>query len=171
MEQLILHLIGDYVTQSDWMALNKRKDSIAALAHALMYSTPFWFLVWHCHRPVFAWWVIFATHFFIDRFGLARYVVWAKNFLSPYTRIRGFGETMDDLKKSGHIGAGPTHEAFEMSLIVEEQKRPIRWNPPWHTCTATGYDPERPAWLAVWLMIAADNTLHLAINYAALRWL
>jgi len=25
--------------------------------------------------------------------------------------------------------------------------------------------------LAVWLLIAVDNTTHLAINYAALRWL
>lgn len=34
-----------------------------------------------------------------------------------------------------------------------------------------GYHKDRPAWLAVWLMIAADNTLHLAINHLALRFL
>ena len=27
MEQLILHLTGDYLLQSDWMALNKIKNS------------------------------------------------------------------------------------------------------------------------------------------------
>lgn len=27
----------------------------------------------------------------------------------------------------------------------------------------------KPAWMSVWLMIAADNTLHLAVNRWALR--
>ena len=41
MLQLILHLIGDYLLQSDWMALNKTKCSKAAAAHAITYSLPF----------------------------------------------------------------------------------------------------------------------------------
>lgn len=167
MIQLILHLVGDYITQSHWMAQNKTKESLPALCHAIIYSLPFLLL-----RPsIIAWCVIFGTHFLIDRFRLARYLVWVKNFISPNTRIRGFGETMDDLKKSGHISAGTTYESHEMSLIIEEQKHPIRCNPPWYMCMATGYDPDIPAWLAVWLLIATDNTLHLVINYAALRWL
>lgn len=129
MIQLILHLLGDYVTQSDWMALNKRKDSVAAFAHALMYSAPFAVLAAQCKSPLISWSVIFGSHFLIDRFGLARYVVWAKNWIGP-DRPKPFAE-----------------------------------------CSATGYDPDRPAWLAVWLMIAADNTLHLAINYVTLKYL
>jgi len=128
MEQLILHLFGDYVTQSDWMATNKTKNSLAAWAHALVYSIPFLLLTQHAPNPAIAGFVIIITHFLIDRFRLARYVVWAKNFLGP-------------------------------------------GNLPWKECTATGYPPDRPAWLAVWLLIVADNTMHLAINYAALRWL
>jgi hypothetical protein len=27
-----------------------------------------------------------------------------------------------------------------------------------------------PAWLAIWLMIIADNTMHIICNAAALRW-
>jgi len=42
---------------------------------------------------------------------------------------------------------------------------------PWAECKATGYDPDRPIWLTVWLGIITDNTLHLAINYLALRYL
>lgn len=38
----------------------------------------------------------------------------------------------------------------------------------WDECKATGYPPEVPAWLAVWLMIIADNTLHLLINTGAI---
>jgi len=41
MEQLILHLTGDYLLQSDWMALNKIKNSRAAATHAFVYSIPF----------------------------------------------------------------------------------------------------------------------------------
>ncbi len=100
MEQLILHLIGDYVTQSDWMAQNKTKRTPPALAHAI-----------------------------------ARFVVFAKNCL-----LRPAAE---------------------------------RWNDPlgWEDHSGTGYHKDAPAWLAVWLLIAADNTLHLAINYCSLRWL
>lgn len=128
MIQLILHLIGDYCTQSDWMANNKTTSSDAALAHAIVYSIPFCWLAAHAPHPVWAISIIFATHFLIDRFRLARYLVFAKNFISP----------------------GPY--------------------PEWEDCRATGYPSERPAWLAVWLLIAADNTIHLAINYSALRW-
>jgi len=144
MIQLILHLIGDYVTQSDWMAQNKTKRSCPALCHAVVYSLPFLFL-----KPsLAAFAVILVTHFLIDRFRLARYVVWAKNVvLRPhyllYTRM-------------------PTAEA-------EVEAEDTRWR--WSNCSGTGYPSDAPPWLAVWLLIAADNTIHLAINYVALRWL
>lgn len=128
MEQLILHLIGDYLAQSDWMANNKTKASWPAAVHALIYSAPFWLLARFAPRPYIAFAVILLTHFLIDRFRLARFAVFAKNFIGwPF--------------------------------------------PKWEDCKATGYPSERPAWLAVWLLIVADNTLHLAINYAALRWM
>jgi hypothetical protein len=34
--------------------------------------------------------------------------------------------------------------------------------------TPTGYPEESPAWLKTWLLIAADNTLHITINHFAL---
>lgn len=42
---------------------------------------------------------------------------------------------------------------------------------PFADCAATGYPPDRPAWMATWLLIIADNVLHVLINGAALRWL
>lgn len=123
MIQLILHLIGDYVTQSDWMASNKTKRLFPAFCHATVYSLPFMAVA-----SSKALLVIWLTHMMIDRYRLARYVVFAKNFLGwPW--------------------------------------------PTWKDCRATGYHYLTPDWLAVWLMIAADNTLHLAINYASIRWL
>lgn len=125
MIQLILHLIGDYLTQSDWMAQNKTKSTWAAFCHATVYSLPFALVA-----SLNAWLVIWGTHLLIDRFRLARYVVYAKNWLAPRSH----------------------------------------WHP-WSECSATGYHKDAPPWLSVWLMIAADNTLHLAINYASITHL
>lgn len=123
MNQLILHLVGDYLTQSDWMATEKTKRTIPAAIHAAIYALPF--LLLGNWRAVLA---IALSHFVVDRFRLARYVVFAKNFMGwPFPR--------------------------------------------WSDCKATGYPSERPAWMTVWLMIAADNTIHLACNFAALLYL
>lgn len=124
-DQLSAHAIGDYVLQSDWMANEKTKQSLAAACHAICYSLAF--LIF---RPSYgAFMVILGTHFVIDRWRLARYVVYAKNFLSP---------------------------------------RP--W-PKWEQCSGTGYPNTRPPWLAVWLLIIADNVMHVLINGLALRYL
>lgn len=123
MNPLLCHLWGDYILQSDWMALNKTKAWLPATVHALIYSLTFLLL-----RPsLAAWLVIFGTHLLIDRFRLARYVVWAKNWAGP--------------------------------------------NLSWEMCKATGYPPSRPEWMTVWLLIIADNVLHLTINSLALRYL
>lgn len=124
MEQLLLHLIGDYVTQTDWMAREKRKSARAATAHAFVYGLPF-LLLTQSHWALF---VIVVTHLWIDHLGLARYMVFAKNWVTD---------------------------------------RSLKWA----DCSATGYPASAPPWLAVWLLIIADNTLHLCINYAAIRWL
>lgn len=124
MEQLILHLIGDYVTQSHAMAKHKRTSWVMAFIHAAVYALPFSLLGPSLHAIT----VIWLSHMVIDRLGLARYVVFTKN------------------------------------LWFEPQLK-------WEDCQATGYPPDVPPWMAVWLLIIADNTIHLAINYAALRWL
>lgn len=123
MEQILLHLLGDYVTQTNKMATKKTGDSWWALMHAVVYATPFLLL-----GSLSAAAVIMASHFAMDRFRLAKYVVYAKN------------------------------------LITEPKLR-------WEDCSLTGYHRDVPAWMSVWLMIAADNTLHLCINWAALRWM
>lgn len=123
MEQLILHLLGDFVLQNDWMANNKSRRSWPALCHVIVYGLPFLLI----GSPA-ALAVICGTHFIIDRFRLVRYVVWARNRVSPQCR-------------------------------------------PWNECSATGFHRSTPEWLATWLMIIIDATLHLVCNYCALRWL
>lgn len=124
-DQLVAHAVGDYILQSDWMANEKTKRSLAAAVHAITYALPFLLL----SPSLAALAVIVITHFAIDRWRLARYIVWAKNLIGPAPHA------------------------------------------PWSDCQATGYPSARPPWLAVWLLIIADNVLHVLINAAAIRWL
>jgi Protein of unknown function (DUF3307) len=123
---LLAHLVGDYLLQSDWMASEKTKRWWPAVAHAATYGLPF-LLATH---SLLALGVIIGTHAVIDRYRLARHVVWLKNQAAP--------------------------RAFRSE---------------WAHCKATGYDLDKPVWMAVWLMIIADNTIHLVINSAAIVWL
>ena len=78
-DDLLCHAIGDYILQSDWVALNKSRRSDVALLHAALYSLPF--LALTHSRAALA--IIAGSHFVIDRWRLARYLIWAKNWLSP----------------------------------------------------------------------------------------
>lgn len=120
---LLAHLVGDYLIQSHWMATEKTRRWWPAIAHGLSYTIPYLFVT----RSVIALLVIAGTHIVIDRYRLARHVVWFKNQIAP------------EVFRPGH--------------------------------TPTGYPPGTPAWLTVWLMILADNTIHLLINTAAVIWL
>lgn len=124
MEQLILHLFGDYITQTHWMATEKTRRFSVALIHAIVYTVPFVLLT----SSFLALLVICLTHAVIDRYKLAVYVVYAKNWLTD---------------------------------------RSLKWS----ECSSSGYPSCVPSWLAVWLVIIADNTIHISINYAAIRWL
>jgi hypothetical protein len=78
-DQLVLHVIGDYVLQSQWMATEKVTKTRAALAHVALYTLPFLVL----SQSVEVLLTIAGTHFVIDRWRLARHVCWFKNFLAP----------------------------------------------------------------------------------------
>lgn len=76
---VLCHLIGDYVLQTHWMANEKTKRWWPAVVHALTYGIPFAFVV----PSIWAWLVIVGTHAVIDRYRLARHIVWLKNQLAP----------------------------------------------------------------------------------------
>lgn len=124
-DQIVAHLVGDYILQSHWMATEKTKQSFAAAAHAVCYTLPFVLIT----QSAVALGIICGTHFLIDRYRLARFVVWLKNGPVNY------------------IGRGY-----------------VAWKP----TTATGYADDVPAWLSVWLLIWADNTMHIIINGVAI---
>lgn len=123
MNQLLAHMIGDYVIQTDYMALKKTEAHGPALLHAVTYTLPFT-LITKKWQPLA---VIAGTHFAIDRWRLAKHVAWAKNQLAP------------------------------------KEFRPKH--------TSTGYAENKPDWMAVWLMIFLDNTMHGVINnWALAHW-
>lgn len=120
-DQILAHLVGDYLLQSHWMATEKTKSSTAATIHAATYTLVFLLLTTDWLALFFIYW----THYVVDHYRLARYVVWLKN---------GYA---------------------------------FRGDEP----TSTGYRADVPPWLSVWLLIIADNTIHLICNGIALKWL
>ena len=77
--QILAHLVGDYLLQSEWMARGKTKHWGPALAHGACYTLPF-LLLTH------SWWrlaIIGGSHIAIDRWRLSYCVAWASNFLAP----------------------------------------------------------------------------------------
>ena len=54
-------------------------------------------------------------------------------------------------------------------FVVEFKNRLTDWQTDFNT--PTGYAADTPPWLAFWLLIITDNTLHLAINFAAVQYL
>jgi hypothetical protein len=119
----LAHMVGDYVIQSDWMASEKTKRWWPAIAHGVSYGLPFVLVT----QSIVALAVIVGTHILIDRWRLARHVVWFKNQLAP------------KVFRPGH--------------------------------TPTGMGVGKPDWMAVWLLIIADNVLHMLINVGSVVWL
>jgi hypothetical protein len=158
-DQLVAHAIGDYVLQSDWMASEKVKKSSAALAHVTTYFLPFLFLTTNWKALLF----IVGTHFVIDRWRLARYVCWIKNWLAPrwIMPTGGPGDPVVLKYPNGQDPSDPLKGAVPVVLR----------NRPWNQCSGTGYAPDKPVWMAVWLMIICDNTMHILCNALALKYL
>jgi len=63
MHWIYAHLLGDYIFQNDWMALNKKQKTFPCLVHCFFYCLPFLF----CNL---IWWqilLIAIQHFIQDR--------------------------------------------------------------------------------------------------------
>ena len=124
MEQLLAHLVGDYLLQTSHMAENKVRSMPIALLHALLYTLPFLFIT----TSPSALAVIAGTHAVIDRYRLAHYLAMAKNVAGD----------------------------------------PVHWR---EYRTHTGFSDKTPIWMSVWLVIITDNTMHLLVNYFAIKYL
>jgi len=66
MQLLIAHLVGDYLFQNRWMALNKHKNWLICLLHSFIYALSVMLI---CNFD-YGWKVgiVFLSHFYIDYF-------------------------------------------------------------------------------------------------------
>lgn len=83
------HLLGDYVFQNNWMALTKNRNTFRCVLHCLIYTASVCMLTsWS------PWWalLVFASHFPIDRLGLAE----------RWLKLIG-GRSMEEFIHSGNL--------------------------------------------------------------------
>jgi len=130
---LLLAFVGDYIFQTHKQATEKTKRFLPAFIHATIYSLPFLAVCWS-----YWWLVIWISHFFIDRYRLAVYIVRLKNF--------SFGLECIETK----IPEGISYKYKWVFRIPDASN--------------FGYPKEVPAFMSIWLMIIADNILHVCIN-------
>jgi hypothetical protein len=108
-DQIVAHAVGDYILQSDWMVREKYQNSIATLCHVVFYSLPFLLLTQNPWTLL----VISGTHFVIDRWRLARYVIWAKNWAWPDSR------PWSECTETGYPPDMPAHASMWLFIIVD----------------------------------------------------
>lgn len=96
--QLLAHLIGDYIIQFDSQAVTKKeptlKGATACASHAITYALPFLYLTTSWKALLF----IIVTHFLIDHSQFVAKFIWWKNnmFKTNYEfkdSICGFANT------------------------------------------------------------------------------
>jgi hypothetical protein len=140
------------------MALAKSKKTWVCFIHCFTYTLAFAFVTQSWRALA----VIFATHFLIDRFGLARYIIWAKNWQQPggyypwsWCSLSGY---FDQEMALNHIEAA-------------QNKDLARWARSLFSTVVSDSDVNRPIWIRIWLLIITDNTLHLLSNFFAIRYL
>jgi hypothetical protein len=108
-DQIMAHVVGDFFLQSDWMAVNKKREILPCLAHVLTYALPFLFLT----TSVTALTFIIVTHFIIDHWGIMRYFIWAKN------KIMGGTDSWKECSLTGYSKDRPVWLAMWLYIIVD----------------------------------------------------
>ncbi len=141
---LIAHFVGDYLIQNQWMADEKTSRWLPALVHGFTYTIPFLFAT----QSIAALLVIALTHAIIDRYRLAKYVIWFKNQLVPKRARFAWSDSLTD--KDGKI------------LYLQPNQINNK---------ATGFPQSVPPWMSVWLLIIVDNTIHIVLNTLAIIFL
>jgi hypothetical protein len=108
-DQLVAHLVGDYVLQTDWMVKNKTTRNLATLVPSVVYSLPFLFIT---QKPLTLA-IIVGTHFLIDRWQLARYVAWTRNLIFPGSK------PWPECSQTGFHREVPAHLSIWLLIIID----------------------------------------------------
>jgi len=108
-DQIVAHLVGDFILQSDWMAREKFRSSLACLVHVVFYTLPFLLIT---QEPITLG-IIAGTHFMIDRWRLPRFLIWAKNL--PFPNSKPFSECW----RTGFPPDMPDHLTKLLYIIID----------------------------------------------------
>lgn len=77
---VVLHMVGDYITQTSWMANEKVNRWLPAWVHGIVYTLPFLLLT----QNIWALLIIGGTHAVIDHYRLAKHFIWLRTrFFEP----------------------------------------------------------------------------------------
>lgn len=110
MEQLLVHAFGDYIVQTSWMAGEKTSKWWPAIAHGLTYTAAFLLLT----QSWLALVVIGGTHTVIDRFRLAKVVMWLKGYAVGKNRM-----SIADFYKLNELPGVPNYQYFWLIIIID----------------------------------------------------
>ena len=139
--QFLIHIFADFFFgQASYQAIHKSKSTLIALFHAFLYTICFLILT-------FSWKVLLVigiTHFFIDRYSIPKYLLFAREWILNPKSWRATWANSNHTGFFDHIG----------DAWGEANKEKMR-----------------PPFLTWWLNIVVDNWMHLTINYLALRYL
>jgi hypothetical protein len=146
---ILAHLCGDYLFQNQWMAEEKTKKVWVAILHADIYTACYVPLVLSLHlsnwHTFWILYIIFVTHGIIDHWRLVKPFIWFRNQLAPrYWRY--LYKMQVDVIYTPYKGQFGEQVKPGISLTAENFA------------------------LNFWLMVIADNTIHLLINVGTLRW-
>lgn len=106
---LVAHLVGDYLLQSHWMAVEKVNKWLPAIAHGVTYTLPFLFIT----QSVPALLVICITHIIIDHYRLAKHFSWFKNQFGPK------GYRVKDLANNGYGEGVPAWLSTFLMIVTD----------------------------------------------------
>ena len=109
---IIAHFIGDYWLQSGWMANEKTKRWWPAIVHGVVYTIPFLLVT----QSPLALFVIASTHIVIDRYRLAKYLAFAKEFIAPKREWPRWDDSKDNY---GFPSKVPTFLSSWLVFIID----------------------------------------------------
>ena len=134
------HLVGDYLLQNKWMAMNKSGNWYTCFIHCMIYTATVSLFTYGSIHTFYSFWLwplaIFATHFPIDYWSLAD--KWL-DFIE--------GRSIKDFLKRGHDDLGP------MTVNMPDTRN--------HHILRGGF--------TALVYATADNTMHLVLMYWAAK--
>lgn len=140
-KMLLGHLVGDYLLQNDWMALNKKNNAIICSIHCLLYTISVMFFI----SPLNA---LAELHVYI----LTIVLIFASHFILDYTSI---------IDKYLHLIGGRSwknlSERFDSEAVISKSK------------PDPGLEDHVYLAYTALVQTAADNTVHLVMMYFILK--